>query len=159
MGFHHIKLSNIEPGKIYKALCASYKGWDDFSNWEKEWKQFDKDIHDHPDTIGSSGFGTILEENLVGFISWDPRQFPSYVIIGHNCVLPKYQNRGIGKYQIIEALTKFQAMDFQNVRVSTSRSQFFLYARKMYESCGFFECAPYRDDGVNMIYYTKTITS
>ena len=156
MEYHHIKLTDIEPGIIYKSLCASYKGWDDFSKWEGDWKQFDKDIHNFPDTIGNSGFGTTMGENFVGLISWDPRRFPSYVIIGHHCILPKFQNRGIGRHQLTHAFAKFQAMGFRHARVSTSRDRFFSYARKMYESSGFIECAPYRKDGADMIYYSKT---
>ncbi len=157
MNFNHLKLSDIETGIIYKVLCTSYKGWDDYSKWEGDWKQFDKNVHDFPDTIGNSGFGTTLENILVGFISWDPRQFPLYVIIGHNCVQSKYQNQGIGRHQIKHALIKFQEMGFHSAMVSTSQNQFFSHARKMYESCGFVECAPYRNDGVNMIYYSKTL--
>ena len=157
MNFNYIKLSDIKTGTIFKALCTSYKGWEDFPKCISDWEQFDKDIHDFPDTIGSSGFGTTIGNIFVGFISWDPRQFPSYVIIGHNCVLPAYRNHGIGKHQISHALKKFQEMGFRSAKVSTSRDQFFAPARKMYESCGFVECKSYRSDGVNMVYYSKTI--
>lgn len=157
MNFKHIKLTNIKPGLIHEALCASYNGWDDFSKREDEWKQFDKDIHDFPDNIGSSGFGTSVGKNFVGFISWDPRQFPSYAIIGHNCVLPEFRNQGIGKQQVKCALRAFKKHGFQYARVSTKRDCFFKYARKMYESCGFVECSPYRDDGKNMIYYSQEL--
>ena len=154
MELTHIKLSEIKPGSIYKTLCTSYKGWDEFSKWEGDWLQFDKDIHDFPSSIGSSGFGTLLGEKLVGFVSWDPRQYPLYSIIGHNCILPRYRNQGIGKHQITLALKEFQKDGFQNTRVSTKRDNFFKNARKMYESCGFVECTPYRNDGENMIYYS-----
>ena len=154
MKFRHIKLSDIKPGIIYKALCESYNGLDDYSKWINDWKQFDKDIHEYPDKIGGSGFGTILEENFVGFISWDPRQFPSFVIIGHNIVLPKYRNQGIGKHQIRWALDTLKKNGFLCAKVSTKRDQYFTNARKIYESCGFVECAPYRNDGENMIYYS-----
>ncbi len=157
MEFKHIRLPDIESGLIYKALCTSYEGWDDLPIWEAGWKQFDKDVHDYPDGIGSSGFGTLVGKDMVGFISWDPRQYPLHVIIGHNCVLPKYRNQGIGKHQITCALNKFKKVGFLRAMVSTKRDQFFIYARKMYESCGFVECAPYRNDGVNMIYYSKEI--
>jgi len=152
--FSYIKLSEIETGLIYKIICTSYNGWDDFSIWETEWKKFDTDVHDFPDGIGSSGFGTLLGKKIVGFISWDPRQYPSYVIIGHNCVLPEYRNQRIGKHQIMCALNKFQNDGFQCARVSTKRDQFFTPAKKMYESCKFVECAPYRNDAENMIYYS-----
>jgi GNAT superfamily N-acetyltransferase len=159
MAFTHINLSDVGVGLIYKSLCASYKGWADFSIWESSWKQFDKDVHDFPDGIGSSGFGTLLGMNMVGFISWDPRQYPFHVIIGHNCVLPKYRNQGIGKHQITCALNNFQKDGFQYAKVSTKRDRFFTHARQMYESCGFVECAPYRNDGENMIYYSIELTA
>jgi GNAT superfamily N-acetyltransferase len=157
MDFKHTKLANIGPGLIFRTLCESYKGWSDFPKYEEEWNKFDKDIHDYSDSIGSSGFGTILGESLIGFISWDGRQFPLYVIIGHNCVLPGFRNRGVGKYQLSSALTQLDKMGFYHARVSTKRSKFFMYARMMYESCGFVECAPYRNDGVNMIYYSQEL--
>ena len=149
-----MKLSDTEPSIIYKALCTSYQGWEDISKWESDWKQFDKEIHEFPDTIGNSGFGTFLGNVFIGFISWDPRQSPSYVIVGHNCVLPKYRNQGIGKHQITRALNSFQQQGFEIARVSTKRDSFFKYSRRMYESCGFIECSPYRNDGENMIYYS-----
>jgi ribosomal protein S18 acetylase RimI-like enzyme len=157
MKYTYLKLSDAESETIYKALCKSYQGWEDFSKWENDWKEFDKDIHEFPDTIGSSGFATFLGETIVGFISWDPRQFPSYVIIGHNCVLPKYRNQGIGKQQITKALNSFQQHGFEIARVSTKRDSFFKYSRRMYESCGFIECSPYRNDGENMIYYSMEL--
>ena len=64
-----------------------------FSKYEEDWYEFDKDIHNDPDGIGSSGFGTFLGKEFVGFISWDPRQFPLFVIIGYNCVLPECRNQ------------------------------------------------------------------
>jgi GNAT superfamily N-acetyltransferase len=154
MKYRYLKLSDIESGTIYKALCTSYRRWEYFSKYENDWKQFDKDIHNFPDAIGSSGFGTFLGNAFVGFISWDPRQFPSYVIIGHNCVLPEYRNQGIGKHQTKRALNRFLQYGFELARVSTKRDPFFKYARRMYESCGFAECSRYRDDGENMIYYS-----
>ncbi|MBN2001172.1 GNAT family N-acetyltransferase [candidate division KSB1 bacterium] len=154
MKLNYIKLSDLEPGIIYKILCASYQGWENSSKHENDWKQFDEDVHDFPDTVGSSGFGTFLGNTFVGFISWDPRQFPSHVIVGHNCVLPEYRNQGIGKHQITRALNSFQQYGFEFARVSTKRDTFFKYARKMYESCGFVECSPYRDNEENMIYYS-----
>jgi GNAT superfamily N-acetyltransferase len=159
MDFKHTKLANIEPGLVFRTLCESYKGWSDFSKYEEEWNQFDKDIHDNSGSIGSSGFGTILGETLIGFISWDGKQFPSYVIIGHNCVLPEFRNRGIGKYQLSSALIQLDKMGFYQARVSTKRSEFFMYARMMYESCGFVECSPYTNDGVNIIYYSQGLRS
>ena len=152
--FDYINLTEIEPGNVYKALYTSYREWEDYSRWQNDWKQFDKDIHDFPDTIGSSGFATLFKKNITGFISWDPSNFPLYAIIGHNCVLPEYRNRGIGKHQVSSAVTRFMKYGFESAKVSTRRDPFFKYARKMYESCGFIECAPYRDDGENMIYYS-----
>jgi len=159
MDFKHTKLANIGQGLIFRTLCESHKGWPDFSKYEEKWNQFDKDIHDFSGSIGSSGFGTILGELLIGFISWDGRQFPSYVIIGHNCVLPEFRNRGIGKYQLSSALNQLNKMGFYHAKVSTKRSEFFMYAKMMYESCGFVECTPYRNDGVNMIYYSQELKS
>jgi hypothetical protein len=37
--------------------------------------------------------GTLYNQ-LIDHISWDPRQRPDYVEIGHNCILTKYKRKG-----------------------------------------------------------------
>ena len=42
-------------------------------------------------------FVTVVDGEPVGHISWDPRNCPEYVEIGHNCILTKYKGKGYGK--------------------------------------------------------------
>lgn len=80
---------------------------------------------------------TCLDDKPIGFASYDPRQGPEYVVIGHNCILPKYQGKGYGKKQILELLRRLKALHFKKARVSTGDYLFFISAQRLYESCGF----------------------
>jgi len=110
--------------------------------WQSEranWEQYDKNIFDNPETVGFSIFLTRVDGDIVGFASWDPRQSPEYGIIGHNCVLPEFRGRGLGKIQIAEVLRRLQVLGIRNARVSTNEHPFFLPAQRMYAACGFRE--------------------
>jgi GNAT superfamily N-acetyltransferase len=79
-----------------------------------------------------------LNNKPIGFASYDPRQKP-VAIIGHNCIIPRYQKQGFGKQQLMELLNKLQQNNFNQVKVSTGDCDFFLPAQKLYLSCGFSE--------------------
>ncbi len=151
----YIPLTELTPGSIEQMLRQSYIGWNQFSKWEAAWKEYDRQVFTMPDTVGKSGRATLLDEIPVGFVSWDPRNYPEFVIIGHNCVLPQFRKKGIGKTQLKYALEYLMDIGFKKARVSTEITPFFLPARKMYASCGFKVRSAYRDDGPNTIYYEK----
>ena len=138
-------------------LRESYHDWELFSEWEFGWKEYDKQVFQLPDSVGASGKVTVFDNHTVGFVSWDPRNYPDYVIIGHNCVLPEYRRQGLGKMQIIHSIKFLNSCGFKKARVSTGKDMYFQGARKMYESCGFIECEAYRNDGPNMIYYERVL--
>jgi GNAT superfamily N-acetyltransferase len=121
----------------YGGLVASDPGlWDhEFEAWER----FDADVYKNPGGIGDCTFLSWAANNLVGFASFDPRQWPSTGIIGHNAVLPEYQKRGFGKRQIEEILRRFRKRGFKRAKVSTLDHPFFIPAQRMYLSCGFCE--------------------
>lgn len=144
--------SKLKRGQLSHILKVSYDDWSEYSECLEQWNEYDSEVFDFPDTVGRCGFFTELEGDVIGFISWDPRTRP-YAIIGHNCILPQYRNHGYGLLQVLEVLQLLQKQDFDFVRVSTKRDPYFKTARKMYESAGFHECVPYRNDGENMIYY------
>lgn len=85
----------FEPGLIEKLLKSSYK---DLFRWfpnEKQrlydqWEQEDKEAFNNPDTIGRHILFTCINDNPVGYFSWDDRQY-SVGIVGQNCILPDYQ--------------------------------------------------------------------
>jgi GNAT superfamily N-acetyltransferase len=148
----YIPFIELHCGDLVAMLKESYRGWDEFSKWVEQWDRYDAEVFDHPDTVGRCGFATKLGASLVGFMSWDPRSRPC-VTIGHNCILPDYQNQGLGSKQLLKAIEEFRKQGFENVRVSTGKTDFFAPARKMYERCGFRACAPYQDNREYMVFY------
>lgn len=133
-----------KPGTIAEILKICYADLvaSDPELWRNEiqcWERFDTDVYEEPDSIGDSTFLSWLDDKLIGFASYDPRQWPAYGIIGHNAVLPEFQRQGFGKQQIAETLRRFQTMGFKKAKVSTLDHPFFVPSQKMYLSCGFSE--------------------
>jgi hypothetical protein len=135
-----------ERGIIMRLLQESHKEFsrDLIRKWEKDWKRFDNDVFDHPDTVGPCGFITYQGKSIIGFASWDPRQHPS-AIIGHNCILPAFRRNGHGKRQIKEMLGRLKALKFSKARVTTGDHPGFISAQRMYLMCGFCETRRYSD--------------
>jgi len=146
-----------KPGTIAAILKVCYADLvasdpDLWSNEEAGWERFDRDVYEDPDSIGDCTFLSWLEDELIGFASYDPRQWPALGIIGHNGILPEHQGQRFGKLQIAEILRRFQKMGFKRAKVSTLDHVFFMPAQAMYLSCGFCEsrripwegCSKYR---------------
>ena len=133
-----------KPGTIAAILKTCYADLvaSDPDLWRNEtegWERFDTDAYEDPATIGDCSFLSWIDDNLIGFASYDPRQWPAIGIIGHNGILPEYQGRGLGKQQIEEILRRFRKMGFKRAKVSTLDHVFFIPAQAMYLSCGFCE--------------------
>ena len=133
-----------EPGTIaeilkicYADLVASDPGL--WGNEAKGWELFDAEVYEDPSGLGDCTLLSWLDDKLIGFVSYDPRQWPALGIIGHNAILPDFQRRGFGKQQIAEVLRRFRKMGFKKAKVSTLDHPFFVPAQKMYLSCGFCE--------------------
>jgi ribosomal protein S18 acetylase RimI-like enzyme len=150
-----------QPGLIFDLLMKSYESYLEMVQIEKEsWKKFDSSIFSNMDTIGKCGFVSCLEDKPIGFASWDPRNHPELVIIGHNCVLPEYRNRGFGRLQVLEMMKRFKDMEFKKAKVWTGSTPFFLPAQKMYKSCGFKEIRKIPHEKIpnfDVIYYEKEL--
>ncbi|NQT26243.1 GNAT family N-acetyltransferase [candidate division KSB1 bacterium] len=146
-------LLTLEKGQIYNLLEKSYDNWQDADKHKKDWLTYDNEVFDNPLTIGKCDAVTYDGDVPIGFVSWDPRNHPGFVIIGHNCILQEYIEKGFGKFQIKYACNLFMKQGFELVRVSTGSDLFFNPARKMYESVGFIRREAYRNDGPDMIYY------
>src|SRR3989344_6337990 len=126
-------ISSYEEGDLYKILYKSYESLlaENIKNKDKyiaNWKQFDKDSFSQP-KIGKCVLMTYLGDKLIGFASYDPRHFPDYGIIGHNCILPEYRNLGYGKIQIENLLKIFTNKNCKKVKVSTGEIEYYLPAR------------------------------
>ena len=133
-----------KPGTIAAILKICYADlvYSDPDLWGYEaegWERFDTDVYEDPDSIGDNAFLSWLDEKLIGFASYDPRQWPSIGIIGHNSIIPEYQGQGFGKQQIEEILRRFRKMGFKRAKVSTLDHDFFIPAQAMYLACGFCE--------------------
>lgn len=148
-----VPFHSLKRGDIASMLMESYRGWSEYDRWVDQWLAYDAEIFEHPDTVGRCGFATRTSGIYVGFMSWDPRSRPS-VIIGHNCILPSYRNRGYGSWQLQRAIGIFRERGFGCVRVSTGADSFFAASRRMYEKNGFQQCEPVQDTHEAMVFYS-----
>lgn len=131
-----------KPGTIAEILKICYADLvasdpDLWGNESDGWERFDRDVYEDSHSIGECTFLSWLGDDLIGFASYDPRQWPVVGVIGHNAVLPEFQKQGLGKQQIFETLRRFQKMGFRKAKVSTLDHPFFVPAQRMYRSCGF----------------------
>jgi RimJ/RimL family protein N-acetyltransferase len=134
-----------EPGTVYAILAECYAGILDAA-LQDSLKRLDRAILAAPDTVGACALVSSVNDDIIGFLSYDPRQGPEVGIIGHNGVLPPFQRRGYGTQQIMEILRLFTLRRFVLTRVSTSEHPFFAPARRMYEKHGFRQCGTTPDD-------------
>ena len=80
-------------------------------------------------------FITCLNGEPIGFVTWDPRNRPDYVEIGHNGIREKYKGNGYGHRQLTEALNRIKSYTgLKRIIVCTNSN---LVAPKNYESVGF----------------------
>ncbi|MBN1274191.1 MAG: GNAT family N-acetyltransferase [Candidatus Aminicenantes bacterium] len=153
MNLEFTPLHDQKPGLIASMIKRSYADLieSDPEQWGHEiskWEQFDREIFEHPNTVGSCVFLSWYDGRLVGFGSYDPRGKPEFGIVGHNCILPEFRGRGFGKYQIHEILRRFEAVGIRKAKTSTLDEVSFVPAQRMYVVCGFYETGrhPWDDD-------------
>ena len=120
----HSSLLRELPGSVVGDLLA-------------EWEEYDARVFQEVDTLGSAGFISLREKDVVGFASWDPRGMPAVGAIGHNCILPEFRGRGFGQHQVKEILRRFGQGGAVKARVLTDEHPFYGPAVRMYERCGF----------------------
>ena len=131
------KISEFSKGILYNQLVDAYS----FNNkcketWNDMWKEYDDFFFDNLDIADKYAFITVLDGKPIGHISWDPRNRPDYVEIGHNCILTKYKGNGYGKLQLQEAIRRIKEYaDLKKIIVTTN--EITLPAQKNYESVGF----------------------
>jgi GNAT superfamily N-acetyltransferase len=136
-------LRDERPGTIAVLLRSSYAELLKLDpHWESEqanWDAYDRDVFAFPKTVGACLFLTRVGERIAGFGSWDPRQRPEYGIVGHNCILPEFRCKGLGRQQIQEILRRFRMLGIRTARATTNDHPFFVPAQRMYLACGFRE--------------------
>ena len=157
----------FDRGTLFDMLCRSYAGLLEIKpayaeEYKAQWRRFDDDIFDYPDSIGACVLVSVWYEQPIGLVSWDPRGLPEQGRIGQNCIVPSARGRGYGKQQIQKALAILQAQRAQTVRVMTDKHPFFIPAQRMYQACGFQEVdRHHRQDlgGIEVIDYEIQLTS
>lgn len=131
------KISDFPKGTLYKQLVDAYSFNEECQkNWDQMWHEYDEFFYDNLENIADKyGFVTLLDGKPIGHISWDPRNKPSYVIIGHNCIICEYKHLGYGKIQLKEAIKRIKELGVSKIIVTTN--ELTLSAQKNYESVGF----------------------
>lgn len=130
------KISDFPRGTLYDILRDAYSY--DARNawlWDANWRETDDFFCDHPEIADQYGLVTCLDEEPIGFVTWDPRHRPDYVEIGHNGIRERYKRRGYGHMQLMEALRRIRAYEgLKRIIVGTNAN---LAAPRNYESAGF----------------------
>lgn len=103
------KISHFPRGMLYEILVDAYS-FDERNrqNWDTDWEQTDRFFYDNPEIADKYGLVTCLDGEPIGFVTWDPRNLPDYVEIGHNGIREKYKGRGYGRLQLEEALRRIR---------------------------------------------------
>ncbi|MBQ9332850.1 MAG: GNAT family N-acetyltransferase [Lachnospiraceae bacterium] len=76
--------------------------------WEDNWKESDEFFYDNPEIAEKYGLVTCVDGEPIGFVTWDPRNRPEYVEIGHNGIREKYKRQGYGHRQLEEAVRRIK---------------------------------------------------
>ncbi len=131
------KISEFKKGTLYNQLVDAYSFHTDCkNNWEKQWKEYDDFFYANQKNIADKyGFVTLVDKEVVGHISWDPRKRPQSVSIGHNCILSKWKGKGYGKKQLEEAIRRIK--EYKPKKIIVTTNEITIAAQKNYESVGF----------------------
>lgn len=134
------RFDHLERGEILQLLMDSYsKDPRLVARYSRDWEEFDTFVFNNLDIMNRCGFVTLHHEQPSGFISWDPRQLPNSIEIGHNCIVSAHQHMGKGREQLECALHRIRLLNPKVIIVRTGSTPFFLPARKMYQGAGFLE--------------------
>ncbi len=136
MSIKYSKISDYKRGTLYELLKNAYSFDDRYEqSCNSDWKEFDDFFYDNLQIADKYGFFTTLNEEAIGFVSWDPRNIPEFAIIGHNCISSKYKGYGYGKMQLTEAVNRITKNEVKKIIVTTNDD--LIPAQHMYESVGF----------------------
>jgi ribosomal protein S18 acetylase RimI-like enzyme len=139
MGIKFKKISEFNRGILFELLKDAYSFDHRYEqNCSTDWQAFDDFFYDNLQIADKYGFITTLNDEAIGFISWDPRKMPEYVEIGFNGIVSKYKGNGYGKMQLQEAVNRITLNDVKKIIVTTNDD--LIPAQRMYESVGFTIC-------------------
>jgi ribosomal protein S18 acetylase RimI-like enzyme len=130
------KVSDFNRGILVELLSDAYSFDCRYEqSCYSDWKVFDNFFFDNLQIADKCGFITTRNDEAIGFVSWDPRNMPEYLEIGHNCIASKYKSNGYGKIQLQEAVNRITQDDVRKIIVTTNDD--LIPAQRMYESVGF----------------------
>lgn len=136
MGIQFKKVSEFHRGILFDLLSDAYSFDVRCTQyWSDNWRESDNFFFDNLDIADRCGFITMLNDEAIGFVSWDPRNMPEYAEIGHNCIVSKHKGNGYGKMQLQEAINIIIQNNVKKIIVTTNSGLF--PAERMYESVGF----------------------
>lgn len=136
MDINFKKFSEFPRGTMYDILQDAYSF--DSRNieiWNDNWLESDAFFYDNPEIADKYGLLTCIDDYPIGFVTWDPRNAPEYVEIGHNGIRSAYKRKGYGHLQLQEAIRRISSYDgLKRIIVWTNSN---LVAPRNYESVGF----------------------
>jgi len=136
MNIRFNKISDFKRGIIFDLLSDAYSFDNEIEkNCAVSWRESDDFFFNNLDIADKYGFITMLNDEVIGYACYDPRNMPEYAIVGDNCIVSKYKGKGYGKLQMQELINRITQGSVKKIFVSTSSS--FIPAQKMYESVGF----------------------
>lgn len=136
MNIEFKKFSDFQRGIIFELLSDGYSFEKRYKrDWAINWKEADDFFYDNLQIADKCGFITVVDDEPIGFICWDPRNMPAYVEIGHNCVAKKYKGNKYGKMQLQEAVNRIKNKEVNKIIVTTDER--LIPAQRNYESVGF----------------------
>ncbi len=130
------KFSEFPRGTLYDILADAYS-YDGRNReiWDDNWRESDDFFYNNPDIADKYGLVTCIDGYPIGFVTWDPRNRPEYVEIGHNGIRSAYKRRGYGRRQLEEALRRIREYEgLKRIIVCTNSN---LIAPRNYERAGF----------------------
>lgn len=130
------KFTDFPRGTLYDILQDAYS-YDPRNKeiWDANWQESDAFFYDNPEIAEKYGLVTCIDDYPIGFVTWDPRNAPDYVEIGHNGIRSAYKGNGYGHLQLQEAIHRICAYDgLKRIIVCTNSN---LVAPRNYESVGF----------------------
>lgn len=130
------KITEFPRGTLYEILVDAYS-FDSRNRaiWDENWREFDDFFYDNPQIAEKYGFVTCMDDVPIGFVTWDPRNRPEYVEIGHNGIRTAYKRKGYGRMQLEEALRQIRTYEGLKRIIVCTNSE--LVATRNYESVGF----------------------
>lgn len=130
------KFTDFPRGTLYDILQDAYS-FDPRNKeiWDENWRESDDFFYMHREIAERYGLVTCLDGFPIGFVTWDPRQRPESVEIGHNGIRSAYKQRGYSHLQLAEAIRRIREYEgLKRIIVCTNSN---LVAPRNYESVGF----------------------